>query len=230
MKSIPVFLIIVLLGVSMGCDSEAPLGPENNSSGEDMPIIVPTKAPNAASSSISNVYTFADMTEVGTSNLLRTTNGVSFELSTTQLESNTVVTLWMVIFNVPENCVDGCDINDLSNAAVETDVVYASGRVIGGSGKATYAGHRNEGDNSGSILPAWLGLPSPGLIDARKAEIHFIVHSHGPKIPGLVNEMIHSFNAGCGPVFDPTLPDVPEELGTYGPNTCEDIQFAVHTP
>lgn len=189
-----------------------------------------TTALSKAGASTSAVYTFAGMEEVGTSQLLRTDDGVSFKLQTTELVPGTVVTLWMVIFNNPEDCTAPCDMDDLANPHAMADVVYASGRVIGGSGKANYAGHRSEGDNSGSIFPDWLGLPSPGLIDARKAEIHFIVHSHGPKIPGLTSEMLHSFNAGCGPIFDPAFPEVPEELGTYGPNTCVDVQFAVHIP
>ncbi len=59
---------------------------------------------------------------------------------------------------------------------------------------------------------------------------HIPKQTRGPKIPELTNEMLHSFNAGCGPIFEPSLPPVPEELGTYGPNTCEDVQFAVHMP
>jgi hypothetical protein len=61
-----------------------------------------------------------------------------------------------------------------------------------------------------------------GLMDARKAEIHFVIRSHGPLIPGIIHEQISTFNAGCG--------GFPPELGTPGPNTCEDLQFAVHLP
>ncbi|MCW9708070.1 hypothetical protein [Fodinibius salsisoli] len=224
-RVIPLLLMFVMV---LGCESETPIAPGSNS--EQSLSEIATKAHNPADRSSSNVYTFADMTEVGTSNLVRKANGVSYNLQTSELEPGTVVTLWMVIFNNPENCSEDCGNDDLANLEANIDVVYASGRIIGESGKATYAGHRNEGDNSGSIFPAWLGLPNPGLVNAEKAEIHFVVHTHGPKIPELVNEMLHSFNAGCGPNFVEGLPPVPEELGTYGPNTCEDIQFAVHKP
>ncbi|MDR8392937.1 hypothetical protein NC796_17405 [Aliifodinibius sp. S!AR15-10] len=216
-----------VIGVLLSCESEAPIAPKPGT--ENLQPLA-TEMHNAATHSISNVYTFEGMNEVGSSRLVRTSNGVSFTLETTELEPGTVVTLWMVIFNNPENCTDDCGNDDLANLDANVDVVYSAGRVIGGSGKATFAGHRNKGDNSGSIFPAWLGLPSPGLRDAKKAEIHFIVHSHGLQIPELVSEMLHSFNAGCGPIFDPGLPPVPEELGTHGPNTCRDIQFAVHLP
>ncbi len=178
----------------------------------------------------SEVYTFEDMRRVGTSKLVRTESGVSFELKTSELVPGDVVTLWMVVFNKPEECSDPCNEDDLGNPDVMTDVLYASGRIIGGSGKAGYAGRRNVGDSDGSIFPAWLGLPSPGLLDAREAEIHFVVHTHGPRISELTSEMLHTFNAGCGPIFDPSLPPVPEELGTYGPNTCESVHFAIHVP
>jgi hypothetical protein len=168
---------------------------------------------------------------MGTSQLVRTDDGVSFRLSTTGLDPGTVHTLWMVIFNNPENCNDGCGLDDFDpSRGVEVDVVYAAGSVIGGAGGATFAGSRREGEEGGSILGEWLGLPTPGLLDPREAEIHFIVHSHGALIPELVAEMLRTFNAGCGPIFDPNLPPVPESLGTHGPNTCTDVQFAAHLP
>jgi hypothetical protein len=166
--------------------------------------------------------------QMGTSTLTRTKNGVSFTLSTSGLIANDVVTLWMVVFNNPEHCDDGCDIPDFFNPLVQADALYADGRLIGPSGRASYAGRRNVGDARGSIFPAWLGLPAYGILDADKAEIHFVVHTHGQKIPGLVGEMLRSFNAGCGPTFM-DIP-VPEELGTHGPNTCQDVQFTMHLP
>lgn len=230
MKIVYVVSLLLMMSMITGCDSDSIVASEESNElslqlNEDM-----YQAGNTAAGSVSNVYTFVGMEEVGSSQLVRTSTGVSFNLSTSQLEPGSIVTLWMVIFNKPENCSDDCGNDDLANPDAMVDVVYASGRVIGKSGKTTYAGHRSEGDNSGSIFPAWLGLPSPGLVDAQKAEIHFVVHTHGPKIPKLVSEMLQSFNAGCGPDFMPGLPPVPEELGTYGPNTCEDIQFAVHLP
>lgn len=166
--------------------------------------------------------------QTGTSTLTRVKNGVSFRLETSELTPNDVVTMWMVVFNNPEFCDDGCDIPDFFNPLVQADALYADGRVIGATGRANYAGHRNVGDVGGSIFPAWLGLPAYGILDADKAEIHFVVHTHGPKIPGLVGEMLNSFNAGCGPTFM-DIP-VPEELGTHGPNTCQDVQFTMHLP
>lgn len=226
MKYLRLISCLILLVVLTNCNSETPIASDSATE------LVPKKhaAEQAATHSTSTVYTFEGMNEVGSSKLVRTKDGVSYTLETTGLEPGHVVTLWMIIFNNPEHCSNSCGEDDLANLDATVDVVYSSGRVIGGTGTANYAGHRSEGDNSGSIFPAWLGLPSPGLIDAQAAEIHLLVHTHGPKIPGLTNEMLHSFNAGCGPIFNPALPPVPEELGTHGPNTCLDTQFAVHMP
>lgn len=186
---------------------------------------------SAATHSVSDVLTFADMTPVGSSRLTRTDAGVSYQVRTTELEPGTATTVWMVIFNHPEHCATSpCQIDDLFNADVMADVAYAAGHVIGNAGRGGFAGRRNVGDNSGSIMGEWFGLPEHGLLDARGAEIHFIVRNHGPIIPGLVNEMISTFNAGCGPDAMEGAPPVPETLGTHGPNTCEDVQFAMHLP
>jgi hypothetical protein len=75
-----------------------------------------------------------------------------------------------------------------------------------------------------------LGAPAPGLLDPWVAEIHFVIRSHGAIIPGLVSEMISTFNGGCqhpGPGFPEPLPPA---AGIPGPNTCTDMQFAEHKP
>jgi hypothetical protein len=185
----------------------------------------------AALHSVSDVLTFDDMTPVGSSRLTRNDGGVSYRVQTTGLEPGTATTLWIVILNHPEYCTaTPCGLPYLFVPDVEADVNYAAGNVIGGSGRATFAGRGNVGNDSGSIMGEWFGLPENGLEDARGAEIHFIIRSHGPKIPGLVDEMIRTFNAGCGPDAMEGAPPVPEALGTHGPNTCVDVQFAVHLP
>lgn len=159
---------------------------------------------------------------VGSSRLTRNRNGVSMTLQTTGLDPGSATTNWWIVWNAPENCsTSPCSEADLFDPAVVSDVIYAAGNVVGGNGKSAFAAHLSEGDNSGSIFPAF-GLPSPGLIDAEKAEIHLVVRTHGQAIPGLINAQIHTFAGGCSGL----LPS----LGTPGPNTCEDIQFAIHLP
>ncbi|MGM0458521.1 MAG: hypothetical protein ACQERO_04185, partial [Bacteroidota bacterium] len=69
------------------------------------------------------------------------------------------------------------------------------------------------------------GLPSfGGLQDADAAEIHAVLRSHGPKVPGLVNEQINSYKGGCEVNF-PAFTEIPDEVGE-----CGDIIAAIHAP
>jgi hypothetical protein len=118
---------------------------------------------------------------------------------------------------------------DLFRAETVADVLYAAGEVIGGSGRASFGSHRSVGDAGGSLL-APLGRPAPGVTNPRGAEIHLLVHNHGPVIPEFMPDMIQTFNGGCqhpgGPFPDP----LPPEYGAMGPNTCRTIQLSVHQP
>jgi hypothetical protein len=99
---------------------------------------------------------------------------------------------------------------DLFNPATEADVLYGAGHVIGGAGQTTFAGSRQVGDASGSIF-APLGLPAPGLQDAPDGGDPLRGSSHGPAIPGLVSDMIHTFNGGCQPLGAPFPDPLPPE-------------------
>lgn len=180
---------------------------------------VPTSAVSKAP-----VVTFADPNIViGSSQLLRQPRGVSLQLSA-DMEPNTAASIWLVIFNNPAGCTGECGEDDLFGDAALPDVVYATGGVSDGSGSLRVQGRYKAGDNSGSLWEIF-GFPAPGLIDARVAEIHAIVRSHGPWIPGRT-DMTTTFNGGCS--FD-GLPDDPR-LGQPGPNTCSDEAFAVYLP
>jgi hypothetical protein len=169
-----------------------------------------------------DVVLFSDpATAVGSSRLTRNWTGVAARLHTTGLGAGHAVTMWAVIFNDPSGCVGPCDEPDLFNPAAVVDVVYVAGHVVGGSGQATFSGHRNVGDNSGSLF-AQLGAPAPGLVDPHGAEIHFIVRDHGPAVAGMIPAQIHTFQGGCDAASSFGLGN-----GTY---PCEDVQFAVHMP
>jgi hypothetical protein len=179
----------------------------------------------SVSSSAASVLTFGDMIEVGSSTIVRNDNGVSVRLSTSELEPGTAFTMWLVVFNKPENCdvgAAGCDGDDVvPGTPAMVDVINVGGSLVGGSGKATVAAHQQVGEAGYSVFQQ-LGAPSPGLVYARDAELHLVVRTHGPAIPGLIYEMTHTFAAGCD--------GFPPVLGTPGPNTCDDLQFAVHLP
>jgi hypothetical protein len=80
-------------------------------------------------------------------------------------------------------------------------VLYATGHVIGGSGTASYGAHLAVGDTSGALF-------GPGLTNPLGAEIHLVVHDHGPADPAIVAAEIRSFGV-CNLV-------------------CTDVQFSVH--
>jgi hypothetical protein len=142
--------------------------------------------------------------------LVRNDNGVASTVHGTELVPGTVVTLWWVVFNDPAQCKYGsspfppgaegkarCALGDvLFNPAAQASVQYAGGHVIGGSGDADYGAYLAEGDTSGCASPS---LPCAGLIDSRAADVHLVLRTHGPAVPGLVDEQLSSFNGGCNP-------------------------------
>jgi hypothetical protein len=131
-------------------------------------------------------------------------------------------TVWWIVFNNPANCSDGaCGEDDIfifdedgniigpnvpGREAAEISVLWAAGNVVGVAGNAGFAGHLQEGKIKGDINFG------PGLTNVDGAEIHLVVRTHGPAIPGRVKEQISTFLGGC---------DV---------NVCDDVQFALPAP
>jgi hypothetical protein len=173
------------------------------------------------------------------STLIRNRNGVTMTYKTSGLDRGTVQTIWWVIFNNPEACEYGneinmCDEPDIFNPDTEASVMYAAGNVVGGNGKANFGGRLNVGDTSGCLrdgVPVALeeGLDElffpcgDGLDDPMTAEIHLALHDHGPNIPGLTNEMLSTYDGGCANMGHP---DEKEER--EGLNTCATIQVSPH--
>jgi hypothetical protein len=204
---------LVAAALVVGCAETGPTVPDLTETADfhAAPGIVWDDAP---------VFVIASGKVVGTSKLLRDDKGATVILKTSGLLPWGAYTLWMVVFNNPAACQDGCDEADLGNPDVMGDVLWANGRLIGKAGTASFYGRVLEGDISGSLLAILTGMKTPGLLDARKAEIHFVVRSHGKAIKELAREMITTFGGGCK--------DQPPGTGTPGPNTCEDQQAALH--
>lgn len=188
------------------------------------------KAGNAVSRAA--VYTFDDPfgTPMGTSLIVRQNDGVLALLRSADLTPGEAVTMWWVLFNAPEHCTDHeCGDDDLTNTAARPDILYADGKIIRDSNAngaswrdAYFFAARAEGTADGSINPALLEMPALGLEDARRAEVHLVLRTHGPVVPALAHDMVTTFAGGCT--------GFPASLGKGGPNTCADIQFAVHQP
>jgi hypothetical protein len=138
--------------------------------------------------------------------LVRNDNGVSMTLHTTGLPAGDAVTVWWVIFNQPQYCTHGmfglrCGLGDLlifgGDPRVESSVMYAAGHVIGGNGAGDYGAYLREGELTRDTL---FGA---GIVDSRTADVHLVVHDHGPAQPGIVDDEIHSFG-----VCNPTCTDI----------------------
>jgi hypothetical protein len=179
----------------------------------------------------SDVYRFDNMSDVGDAKLVRTNSGVSMTMESSvegeltefgqllgeDFTPGDATTIWWIIFNNPENCTDSmCGEDDVLAGLiggdpnkVMVDAIFATGHIAGSKWGA--GAHLNEGDTSGSLRPGF-GLEPIGLKDAKKAEIHLVVRSHGPAsnlTPGELAAAIHTVDGGCGI------------------NTCGDPQFAV---
>jgi hypothetical protein len=149
---------------------------------------------------------------VATSTLVRNDNGVGMTIHTVGLPADTADTVWWVIFNNPTACSHGmhglrCGLQDLFVPAVRASVQFAAGHIIASDGVGDYGAYLRQEDASGCASPA---LPCNGLFNARTADIHLVVRTHGAPIPGLIPDQIHSFNGGCPP------------------NTCKNIQAGPH--
>ena len=189
-----------------GCDS---LAIEENS-------LVEESQANTKRTTIGTVYTFSDMTDVGTSKLRRNNIAIATEFSTSQLTENDTYTLWWVVFDQPEYCsAPGCGEDDVllaisggPNPAEVSMIGAAGGSVAGSDGRAYYNSTLKKYDTN-------LAAFGDGLDNPLTAEIHYVLRTHGPAIPGMIEEQTTTALGGC-------LPGQPNE------GMCKDIQFAVH--
>lgn len=227
----------VSLAAFLGAACEMPARPTSLSDAAAAP---PTKQHGGSFEGQVPVLSFGDMIQFGTSQLIRTPNGVNFRVSVTGLEPGHAYTLWIVPFNAPERCgepsaISLCGGSDVVNDAARPDMMYAAGRIASGTGTATFAGRLSVGDTGSVNAPA--GLPAYGLLDPRGAEIQFFVHHHGPMLPAFMPDMIQTVAGGC---TDAGIPEAGVnspfnnytglEYGRRGPNTCTTIGFAAHKP
>jgi len=181
-----------------------------------------------------NLQFFEDQSEVkdGVAVLTRLKSGVAMRLSTVNLKPKDAVTIWWVVFDAPAMCSDGeCGENDVFNLdadgefilnadgsppvngagveAAQITVTRADGHVIDESGAAQFSSRLPIGDVSEALFGGGLQKPLT-------AEIHLVVRTHGPAIPGKVDSMLYTVNGGCEGAF----PNPP----------CADVQFAIFKP
>lgn len=112
-------------------------------------------------------------------------------------------TLWWVIYNDPSLCVEGCDLDDVTNA-VETGVnpigigVHFGGSfLVASTGKLDVGTRLLENSVTGCPMSAPYAALCEELIDAAIAEATILVHDHGPIAPTGPLSVTDAFARGC---------------------------------
>jgi hypothetical protein len=241
---IKTFIAATMVLVFFGCEPEEDTVPlVNNQSfteSELMDLVDqsvfsdPNSRHKRASVSFSSVYDIVNGgVEVGKSLLLRKKGkGVAMALKTNMIPDH-AATIWWIIWNSPENCKDDpcgsksdADFNNAGTGPGGTalSMMYAAGNIIRRSGVGTFHGYLKEGVIQGSINDQ-VGVDPLPLLDAKKAEIHLVVRSHGPRIPGMEDVQTSSYDGGCIP---PGF--LPFEAIPTNPGECGDIHLSEHLP
>ena len=186
-----------------------------------------------------DVLAFADgeAVEGATARLVRGADTLFTRTDTRELDQGHVMTLWWVVFNNPERCEHGegglaCGEGDLFDGpdgptGVEPACVYAEGSLVGGNGHARFTDRLAVGDVRDSCIDFFVAAVPEldgadyGLTNPERAEVHLVVRSHGPRIPGAVAEQRSTFAGGCEAFLDP---GATHELE---PGECSDLQLAL---
>ena len=224
MKTNIKFLFTLLILFAFSCSQETTLDP--------LPIDLDGVSAKASSKQTAPIGGLDGIT--GTSTLHRNKNGITVNFKAKNLKPG-AYTIWWVIWNNPMECGDPeilepCVEADFGKAGdVGVEVMYAGGHVVGNNGKGNFSAHLNAGDDTPESMNTSFGFPSVGGLavgNTFDAEVHIVLRTHGPKVPGLVNEQISSYGGGCDtPFLIPPFTAYPDEIGQ-----CADIAAAVFVP
>ncbi len=152
-------------------------------------------------------------------------NGATITVSATGLAPGHAFTMWVVYFNHGPACQFGetspatnCGLQDLLNGL--GGATFGDGKVIGGSGKATFTAHLNVGDPA-----SFLGA---GYEPGESPDFHVILRSHGPKLSGSTQIQGPGPEGGCTSEVGPP----PGQSGTQYPipannGECGDVQLYI---
>jgi len=153
----------------------------NHSTGERFENIVVSGDAAGGSDSLTQylaITNIGDTAELGIATLARTQNRVTGSISTTGLNPNNAYSIWMAVFNQPENCVDACNVPDF--AATNGTGFQVTNMVSNNSGTGNASFSVDTGSLApGTFIAAGTGagiVPGNGV----DAEIHLIISDHGP--------------------------------------------------
>ncbi len=142
--------------------------------------------------------------QFGTSRLLRTDEGIAFELFTTQLVPGSPNSLWLFI---DENSAELGGPPGLERFEIRLNT---DGRFADGAGEARYSGFLPSGSLPSADGMSVLATDDGSFDDPEEAAILLLVRAHGPAIPGMEFQQTTNVNGGCPP------------------NACVTIQEALH--
>ena len=150
-------------------------------------------------------------TVVGQSHLTRNHKGLRANVRTSGLTPGDVVTMWITTFQNPDGCDGACDIppEDFPGGLGSTQVAGAA--IVPNNGRLGIAGKLDVGDEV--VFGGMFGGPVVQVFDNPfGSEVHLVVRTHGPPIPGRLDEQMSLFPGGCDE------------------NACENIQVALYEP
>lgn len=152
------------------------------------------------------------------------TNGsraVDFSVTAKGLKKGHGYTIWLMVFNAPENCVGlsaangyRCGQNDHFNPAAKFSLMYGAGKWASG-GSVRFEGTRDANTLLGRPGDVVVG---PGLINPEGAEVHLRVRDHGPRQDCCGDEQVSTLSGGC--TSESSIPGT----GRNGDYACADVQ------
>ena len=227
---IKVYLIILIIGIT-SCTKDGEIGPTGPQGISGVDGTNGTDGTDGVDATVNITMSTADVyspmtSEVsGSSTLYRTDDTITATLEATDLIAGHAYTLWVLVFNQPENCgAAPCALSDLKNVPAKAEMLSGSGLVADANGKGIFSCNIMENDGTSSINDR-LGMPIDvgGIWNAQTAEVHLIVRSHGPAISGQVIDQISSYGGGCTTFLSPPFSAVPMLEGE-----CVEVLASIH--
>ena len=140
----------------------------------------------------------------GAATLMRTRNKVEAHVHASGLDPEAAYTIWWVVFNNPDACATmPCGSTDLRNPNVSGANFYATGFLTGTDGTANVNARLEDGrlPDGVEFIDFGTGVrPQLRHSNGLRAEIHLILRTHGPVVPGLVAEQISTGEFGDCPM------------------------------
>lgn len=159
--------------------------------------------------------------------LHKSSSGIAAQLHTSGLTPGHVVTLWVVAIQNPDLCAaNPCTPVEAMGEGVRmnTVAINGGGAVVDADGMVRISSFLPSGEVEGNMFDSSLETPEG-------AEVHLVLHDHGPIISGEEADMLGSYRGGCTDAsVPPYYPASAMTDGLPGPNSCNTAQVALFVP